>query len=51
MENRLWTHRQIAARVPPGVASCLLVSRQDVTSIVAQQNRSGVSQEAYVQPS
>jgi phosphoribosylanthranilate isomerase len=37
------TIRRIAARVPPGVASFLLTSRQDVGSIAAQQRRTGVN--------
>ena len=37
------TIRRIAKGVPPGVSSFLLTSRQDVDSIVAQQNRTGVS--------
>ena len=35
--------REIAARVPPGIASFLLTSRQDVASIIAQQRRTGVN--------
>lgn len=35
--------RAIASRVPPGVATFLLTSLQDVPSIVAQQRRTGVN--------
>jgi len=34
---------EIAARVPPPIASFLLTSRQDAASIVAQQKRTGVN--------
>jgi len=34
---------EIAARVPPPIASILLTSRQDAASIVAQQKRTGVN--------
>jgi phosphoribosylanthranilate isomerase len=37
------TIREIASRVPPGVATFLLTSRQDVPSILAQQKRTGVN--------
>lgn len=37
------TIREIASRVPPGVATFLLTSRQDVASIVDQQRRTGVN--------
>ena len=35
--------KQIAARVPPGVSSFLLTSKQDVEAIISQQRRSGVN--------
>lgn len=35
--------REIAAMIPPGVASFLLTSRQEVGSIVEQQRRTGVN--------
>ena len=34
---------EIASRVPPAVATFLLTSKQDVTSIIAQQRRCGVN--------
>ena len=37
------THRQIAASVPPGVASFLLTCKQDVASIIDQQRRTRVN--------
>lgn len=35
--------REIAAHIPPGVASFLLTSKQDSASIIEQQRRSGVN--------
>lgn len=37
------TITEIAARVPPGVATFLLTSKQDVDSIIAQQRRCGTN--------